>query len=66
MNRDETPVEFRSSKFPPYEGEEELINPGHWGKRLAEYLVQKLSEKGILTVNAVKPAIPGGPRNGAL
>jgi hypothetical protein len=44
-----TQVEFRSSKFPPYEGEEEQINPGVWGKRLAEYLVQKLSEKGIST-----------------
>jgi hypothetical protein len=42
-----TQVEFRSSKFPPYEGEEEQINPGVWGKRLAEYLVQRLSEKGI-------------------
>lgn len=44
-----TQVEFRSSKFPPYEGEEEQINPGSWGKRLAEYLVQKLAEKGIAT-----------------
>ena len=44
-----TLVEFRSSKFPPYDGEEEQINPGLWGKRLAEYLVQKLSEKGIAT-----------------
>ena len=44
-----TQVEFRSNKFPPYEGEEEQINPGLWGKRLAEYLVQKLSEKGIQT-----------------
>src|SRR4051812_22992296 len=42
-----TQVEFRSKKFPPYEGEEEQINPGLWGKRLAEYLVQKLSEKGV-------------------
>jgi hypothetical protein len=42
-----TQVEFRSSKFPPYEGEEELINPGLWGKRLAEYLVEKLSERGV-------------------
>jgi hypothetical protein len=42
-----TQVEFRSNKFPPYEGEEEQINPGLWGKRLAEYLVQKLSERGI-------------------
>ncbi|MBA4149197.1 MAG: hypothetical protein H0X66_13870 [Verrucomicrobia bacterium] len=43
-----TQVEFRSSKFPPYEREEEQINPGLWGKRLAEYLVQKLSDKGIM------------------
>jgi hypothetical protein len=42
-----TMVEFRSSKFPPYDGEEEEVNPGLWGKRLAEYLVQKLSERGI-------------------
>jgi len=44
-----TQVEFRSSKFPPYPGEEEEINPGLWGKRLTEYLAQKLSEKGIVT-----------------
>src|SRR2546423_5355663 len=44
-----THVEFRSNKFPPYDGEQEQINPGLWGKRLAEYLVQKLSEKGIKT-----------------
>ena len=44
-----TQVEFRSSKFPPCEGEEEQINPGLWGKRLAEYLVEKLAEKGIET-----------------
>ena len=48
-----TQVEFRSSKFPPYEGEEEQINPGLWGKRLAEYLVQKLAERGIATEEMV-------------
>ncbi len=48
-----TQVEFRSSKFPPYEGEEEQINPGLWGKRLAEYLAQKLAEKGIVTEEMV-------------
>jgi hypothetical protein len=42
-----TQVEFRSSKFPPYEGEPETINPGVWGQRIAEYLVQKLAERGI-------------------
>lgn len=44
-----TQVIFRSSQFPPYEGEEEQINPGLWGKRLAEYLVEKLAAKGIVT-----------------
>jgi hypothetical protein len=42
-----TQVEFRSNKFPPYEREQERTNPGLWSKRLAEHLVQKLSEKGI-------------------
>ena len=45
----QTQVEFRSSKFPPYDGEEEEINPGLWGKRLTEYLAQKLAERGIET-----------------
>ena len=44
-----TRVEFRSSKFPAYEGEEDQINPGLWGKRLAEYLVLRLRNKGIET-----------------
>jgi len=44
-----TQVEFRSSKFPPYEGEEEEINPGLWGRRLAEYLAKNLADKGIGT-----------------
>lgn len=42
-----TQVAFRSSKFPPYEGEEEEINPGIWGKRLAEYFVEKLKGTGV-------------------
>ena len=42
-------VEFRSAKFPPYDGEQEQINPSLWGKRLAEYLVQRLRERGIET-----------------
>lgn len=48
-----TQVEFRSSKFPPYEGEEEQINPGLWGKRLAEYLVDGLVSRGVETVEIV-------------
>lgn len=42
-------VTFRSHKFPPYDGEEESINPGLWGKRLAEYLVDRLAGTGIET-----------------
>lgn len=42
-----THVEFRSDKFPPYEGEEEQINPDLWGKRLGEYLRDKLDPEGI-------------------
>jgi hypothetical protein len=44
-----TQVEFRSSKFPLYEGEEEEINLGLWGKRLTEYLAQELARRGIAT-----------------
>ncbi len=46
-------VEFRSKKFPPYDGEEEQINPGLWGKRLAEYLVEKLAARGIKTLEII-------------
>lgn len=42
-----THVEFRSAKFPAYPGEEEQVNPGLWGKRLAEYLRSKLAENGM-------------------
>lgn len=42
-----TSVEFRSSKFPPYDGEEGQINPGLWGKRLAEYFVANLPAHGL-------------------
>ena len=48
-----TQVEFRSSKFPPYDGEEREINPGVWGRRLAEYLAARLSAKGIETKEIV-------------
>lgn len=41
--------EFRSNKFPPYDGEQEQINPGLWGKRLAEYLKEKLAACGMVT-----------------
>jgi len=46
-----TQVKFRSNKFPPYDGEEEQINPGLWGKRLAEFLRDNLSQQGFKVVN---------------
>ncbi|MDN2583802.1 hypothetical protein [Aquibium sp. ELW1220] len=42
-------VEFRSKKFPRFDGEEEQINPGVWGLRLAEYMDSKLEGRGIAT-----------------
>jgi hypothetical protein len=42
-----TLVEFRSDAFPAYEGEEETINPGVYGQRLAEFLVSGLKAKGF-------------------
>jgi hypothetical protein len=42
-----THVEFRSNNFSAYEGEEEVVNPGIWGKRLAEYLFERLPKAGI-------------------
>jgi hypothetical protein len=42
-----TQVEFKADKFPPYAGEEDEINPGLWGKRLAEYLQEHLPRHGL-------------------
>jgi hypothetical protein len=44
-----THVEFISNAFPPYPGEDEEINPGIWGKRLAEFIASKLPGHGIET-----------------
>ena len=44
-----THVQFTSDAFPPFPGEDEEINPGIWGKRLAEFIVPKLREHGIAT-----------------
>jgi hypothetical protein len=45
----QTSVEFTSDAFPPYPGEEDTINPGIWGKRLAEFIVSQLPDHGVLT-----------------
>jgi len=42
-----THVEFRSDDFSPIEGEEELINPGLWGKRLADFIRVGLLREGF-------------------
>ncbi len=44
-----TYVEFRSDRFPAYDGEEGQINPEMWGKRLAEFLCDKLLAEGFKT-----------------
>jgi hypothetical protein len=48
-----THVEFRSDKFPTYATEEEGVNyeSGIYGKRLAEFLKVKLSQKGIVAAS---------------
>jgi hypothetical protein len=48
-----THLEFRSSAFPPYPGEQDLINPELFGKRLAEFVVEALKAAGF------KPDEPG-------
>jgi hypothetical protein len=42
-----THVEFRSDAFAPYPGEEEEINPGRFGRRVAELVARVLSEAGF-------------------
>jgi hypothetical protein len=37
-----THLEFRSTAFPPYPGEEEQINPDLYGRRLAEFISEAL------------------------
>jgi len=41
-----THVEFISTAFPPYETEFEQVNPGRFGKRLAEFVATGLREQG--------------------
>jgi len=42
-----THVEFKSDSFPAYDGEDKLINPGRWGKRLAEFIAAGLPSRGF-------------------
>jgi hypothetical protein len=45
----ETYVEFRSDRFPAYESENDQVNPGRFGKRLAEFLAAGLPSHGFET-----------------
>ncbi len=40
-------VEFRSDRFPPDDGGDEQINPGRFGKRLAEFISDGLGKLGF-------------------
>ncbi|MGE4190149.1 MAG: hypothetical protein AB7G12_09630 [Thermoanaerobaculia bacterium] len=40
-------MEFRSSDFGATPGEDEQINPGRWGKLLAEFLSAELASRGF-------------------
>ncbi len=47
-----TQLEFKSEAFPPLPGEEEKINPGRFGKNLADFIAAELPKHGF-TVNLV-------------
>jgi hypothetical protein len=40
-------VQFVSDAFPAYDGEEAQINPGRWGRRLAECVQAGLRSQGL-------------------
>ena len=42
-----THVEFRSDRFPAVAGEDKLVNPGRWGRRLADFVREGLVRKGF-------------------
>ncbi|TYA84424.1 hypothetical protein [Seonamhaeicola marinus] len=43
----ETEIYIKSELFPAYPGEEEEINPGRFGKRLAEFIKELLIKENI-------------------
>lgn len=44
-----THLEFQSAAFPACPGEDEEINPGIYGKRLAQFLASELPRRGFAT-----------------
>lgn len=49
-----TNLEFTSTEFPPDPSEEDIINPGRFGKRLTEFLQENLPKYGfkVIAINA--------------
>ena len=46
-------ITFQTDFFKPIEGEEEETNPGRYGKQLAEWLAEKLQERGIVVEGVI-------------
>jgi hypothetical protein len=46
-----THLEFASTAFPPEHGEDEQVNPGRYGKRLAEFLSEELPRQGFAVLS---------------
>jgi hypothetical protein len=44
-------VEFQSTAFPASPGEDETVNPGVFGKRLAEFLAAELPKHGFVVAS---------------
>ena len=42
-----TQLEFHSDAFPALPGEDEQINPGRWGKQLADFIRSELSARSL-------------------
>jgi hypothetical protein len=54
-------IHIRSAKFPILPGEkEELVNEGMYGKALAQYLQEKLRERGYDAPSSVAKTGDGG------
>lgn len=43
-------IEFTSTAFPADPDEEEVVNPGRYGRRLAQFLANELPRKGFETI----------------
>jgi hypothetical protein len=58
-----THVEFVSNAFPAYPGEEDEINPGIWGKRLAEFIHEGRSHVDSLSSSLLRKIGAGWSRS---